>query len=60
MVSYTISFSGSTLQRATLLSPSSLASQVVISSWVDTCPVTPLPCEDHPSTQACQTGLINT
>jgi len=25
--------------------------------WVNACPVTPLPFEDHPSTQACQTGL---
>jgi len=33
-----------------------MASRVEISSWVDTCPVTPLPFEDHPSTQACQTG----
>jgi len=29
---------------------------VAISSRVDTCPFTPLPSEDHPSTQACQTG----
>jgi len=29
---------------------------VAISSWVDTCPFTPLPFEDHPSTQAHQTG----
>jgi len=29
---------------------------VAISSRVDTCPFTPLPFEDHPSTQAHQTG----
>jgi len=29
---------------------------VAISSWVDTCPFTPLPFEDHPSTRARQTG----
>jgi len=37
--------------------PSSLASHVAISSQVDACPVTPLPFEDHLSTQAQQTGL---
>jgi len=30
---------------------------VAIFSWVDTCPLTPLPFEDHPSAQAYQTGL---
>jgi len=29
---------------------------VAISSRVDTCPFTPLPFEDHPSTRARQTG----
>jgi len=32
---------------------------VAISSWVGACPFTPLPFEDHPSTQACQTGPRN-
>jgi len=32
---------------------------VEISSWVDTCPVAPLPFDDHLSTQAHQTGLRN-
>jgi len=32
---------------------------VEISSWVGACPFTPLPFEDHPSTQARQTGLRN-
>jgi len=31
----------------------------VISSWVGAFPVTPLPFEDHPSTQVRQTGLRN-
>jgi len=35
-----------------------LASRVVISSWVGAL-FTPLPFEDHPSTQARQTGLRN-
>jgi len=36
-----------------------LASHVIISSRVGACPFTPLPFEDHPSTQAHQTGPRN-
>jgi len=32
---------------------------VAIPSWVDACPVTPLPFEGHPSAQAHQTGPRN-
>jgi len=38
---------------------SSLASHVAIYSQMDTCPFTPLPFEDHLSTQARQAGLRN-
>jgi len=33
-----------------IVANSMMASYVVVSSWVDTCPVTLLPFEDHPST----------
>jgi len=36
-----------------------MASSVAISSQVGASPFTPLPFEDHLSTQACQTGLKN-
>jgi len=36
-----------------------MASHVAISSQVDASLFTPLPFEDHPSTQACQTGQEN-
>jgi len=32
---------------------------VAISSQVGACPIKPLPFEDHPSTQVCQTGQRN-